>query len=215
MEIVDTSRRYLGFFTRTPPRALEYPWVLEQVDAASTQHVVDLGAGVSVVPLLLSERGHEVVTVDYSSKIVMNIPKEKWNEWGFLDYSLLRRNILSINADFSSIELQPSTFDVVYSVSVIEHMPASVRKATLSRAANILVPRGRIVLTLDLQPNSYRLWNLDRGKVVEPPDLHGTLDEFLTELEQAGFSVDTLQVLRFIPLAGADIALLCATKVKP
>jgi 2-polyprenyl-3-methyl-5-hydroxy-6-metoxy-1,4-benzoquinol methylase len=181
----------------------------------STQRVVDLGAGVSVLPLLLSERGHEVVTVDYSSKIVMNIPKEKWNEWGFLDYSILRGSILSINADFSNIELQPSAFDVVYSVSVLEHMPSSVRKATLSKAANILVPHGRLVLTLDLQPNSYRLWNLDRGKLVEPPDLHGTLDEFLTELEQTGFSVDTLHVRRFIPLAGADIAFLYATKVKP
>jgi 2-polyprenyl-3-methyl-5-hydroxy-6-metoxy-1,4-benzoquinol methylase len=92
-EIVFKSRQHLGFFSRTPSRALEYPWVVEQLRVPPGQRIVDLGAGVSVLPLVLSEMGHSITTIDYSAKIVNDFPREKWNEWGFLDNSAISNDI--------------------------------------------------------------------------------------------------------------------------
>src|SRR5690606_11557505 len=145
---------------------------------------LDLGAGVSPVPLALASRGWSVTTVDYSDTTRTLAEAGKLNEWGFLDYAEADRRIRSVNQDFSRAELGPASFDLLYSVSVIEHMPAAIRRAVFDAIGRCLKPRGRLMLTLDLVPGTLRLWNRDRGKPVEDAKAHGTLDDVLAELRE-------------------------------
>jgi hypothetical protein len=60
------------------------------------------------------------------------------------------------------------TFDCIYSVSVIEHVPCVVRKAWVRKFAAQLATGGMLLLTVDLSPGTDFLWNLSEGRVVEP-----------------------------------------------
>lgn len=203
--IVERSRESLGFFTKHPTRALEYPWILQVLREARVSSVVDIGAGVSVLPLMLADAGITVTTVDYSRNIRSLAQKDAWTEWGFLDYAQLDPRIKSFNQDFSQAPIE-GTVDACYSASVIEHMPRELRLRMLSRASELIRVGGLFVLTLDLEPGSTRMWNRDRGKRVEDPSVHGTLDSFLAECGRRQFQLESLEIRRRIPHAIVDMA---------
>lgn len=212
-ETILVSLRTFGFFTKHAPRYLEYPWVIDSVlGAPAPGTVLDLGAGVSPVPLILAARGWTVTTIDYSHTRRSVKDPGSINEWGFLDYSEVDPRLRSTNEDFSRANFTADCFDVIYSISVIEHMPSTTRRAVFDEIGRCLKSGGRLVLTLDLVPGTHRLWNLDRGKAVETPETHGTLDDILTELRQAGLAIDPFEVRRGLPRSRTDIVLLRATK---
>ena len=71
-------------------------------------------------------------------------------------------------------ELPESTvFDGALSISVIEHIPASDRRALLADIARRLRPGGLMVLTVDLTRGGLDLWNRNRGQIVDDRR-HGT-----------------------------------------
>lgn len=211
-KIIETSQEHLGFFTRHLPRRLEYPWILERVSKCG-ETIVDLGAGVSPLPLLLALAGKHVTTVDYSDTVREIAEKSTWNEWGYLDYAQIDPAIRSINADFTKVILDAGSIDCVYSVSVIEHMPAQVRREIWLRSADALAPQGMLILSLDLQRGGSRLWNKDRGKAVEPPDEHGRLGHIVEELADVGIGIEKMEIHRNLPCAFTDIALLSCRKL--
>lgn len=214
METIFLSLKTFGFYTRHAPRYCEYPWIAEQVlDAPRPGSVLDLGAGVSPLPVMLAARDWSVTTVDYSEMKRTTLQPGNLNEWGFLDYREVDERIRSINDDFSKTGFPDESFDVIYSVSVVEHMPAAIRRKVVETAAKCLKGGGRLILTLDLEPGSFRLWNLDRGKKVEPQKKHGNLDQFLGELRAAGIVVEKFEIRRGLPRSRTDIVFLNACKV--
>jgi SAM-dependent methyltransferase len=195
LEIVELSRKNFGWYTKHALRCIEYPWVVEQSRPLGPR-ILDVGAGVSPIPIFLAERcAKQVVTVDYSTSIVPLARIALRNEWGFLDYGGIDANIRSFNVDIA--EFEPDTeFDVIYSVSVIEHMPAEIRRKMIEVFGRVSAPGGSVLLTVDLYGASMDLWNHDRGQVVEPRDVHGTLGGLIAELEGQGFALDYLEFVR-------------------
>lgn len=206
--LADLSRNCFGFFTRHFPRSLEYPWIAGKLeDSVAGKVAVDIGTGLCPVPLFLAERGAVVHCVD--SHPLMRSPetRSQWNEWGFFDYSILHPRLRSHHVDV--LDFQPTMpVDVVYSISVVEHMPRRVWEATLAAAARWLKPGGRLILTLDLIPGTDMLWNYSEGRVVEMPDVHGSRDIIGRVLRANGFDIAEEQVLRDIPQSRTDVLLL-------
>ena len=54
-ELVDLSRSHFGWFSKCPSRAFEYPWVFNEIGDVVGENVLDIGAGVSPLPLLLAQ----------------------------------------------------------------------------------------------------------------------------------------------------------------
>jgi len=213
LECVQASLRGFGFFTRHSPRYWEYPEILRRVErAAPDGPIVDLGAGVSPLPLLLADRGFKVITVDQSETVHDLGRPESLNERAFVDYAPLHPAIQSHNEDLSTAPLSVGSVGLIYSASVVEHMTAALRRRVVQRAADLLAPGGRLVITTGLQPGSLALWNMARRKPVESPALHGDLNDVLIELRQAGFVVDEVQIKRSLPGAVTDIAVLEAVR---
>lgn len=210
--LIDLSREKLGFFTKTVIRCIEYPWVadcLRALDPGTT--VMDIGAGVSPLPLLLAERGLQIHCFDNHSLTRRPETRAEWNEWGFLDYSSLHQHVSSFRCTIEDI--QPAgTYDGVYSVSVLEHMPRMMWESTLRTASSHLADGGPFVLTLDLVPGTRRLWNLSEGKTVEDPDAHGTVDDVLATLRECGISVTEHQIVSNVPGSRTDLALINGRK---
>ena len=158
LEALVRSRKVLGFFPDHLPRCLEYPWVAAQLGTAPPGggRVLDAGAGVSVLPVLLAERSWDVVTADPHPVVRNGMPRETWNEWGFLDYHELDPRIRSLHVPYE--DTADETLDPVVSVSVVEHLPAAVRRVWFGTAARQLSMGGRIILTVDTVPFETTLW---------------------------------------------------------
>ena len=205
-ELVDYSRQHLGFFPFTISRTHEYPWFAEQLRDVEGKSVLDIGAGICCVPLILAQRGARVTTVDRHDRIRTGPPTPQWNEWGYLDYSELDARIRSFNIDASEFD-DDERYDVIYSISVIEHMPRSTRRAVMAQAARLLKPDGEVLLSLDLIPGTDDLWNLNEGKIVDETG-HGDLDMFKAELAAQDLVVRHEEYVRAMPGSRTDVVYL-------
>jgi 2-polyprenyl-3-methyl-5-hydroxy-6-metoxy-1,4-benzoquinol methylase len=209
LSLIEQSKSRLGFFPRTIIRTIEYPWFAENLIAMGKGRVMDLGAGVCILPLWLAQQGFDVVTVDLHTTNRNQQDPSIWNEWGFLDYGALDDRIASHN--INALEFTSETlFDAVYSVSVIEHMPAVVRRAIINRLPTWLRPEGKVFLSIDLIPGTDQLWLLSEGVEVDLPHEHGTLDDLLDELRHAGLTIGDLQRVSAIANSRTDLALIVA-----
>jgi SAM-dependent methyltransferase len=207
LDLVELSHEKLSFFPQTIIRTLEYPWTASRMRDVRGQRILDIGAGVCALPLWLAGQGAKVVTVDYHTTIRDISERTTWNEWGFLDYAQFDPSVQSHNTDITTFE-DPEGFDVIYSVSVIEHMPAELRRTIIARLPSLLRPGGRVLLTLDLVPGTFDLRPLSEGVVVDPEGTHGTLDTILDELKQAGLRVFDQTHMGAIPGSRTDLAML-------
>ncbi len=213
LDLIDFSREKIGFFPYSVIRTHEYMWFVDQLSRVNGKEVVlDVGAGVSCIPFKLAERGALVTTVDLHPTIRNEQSRENWNEWGYLDYSQIDSRIKSFNVDMAKVKLG-EMFDIVYSISVIEHMPALMRRSVIKAMADHCKPGGRILLSLELIPETEELWNLSEDRQVDNQD-HGTIQDVKLELQQAGFKIEFEDILRGMRYSRTDVLYLTGHRAK-
>jgi len=205
VELTRLSRDKLGFFPKTIGRTIEYPWFARRLRADPGARILDIGSGVCVLPLWLAQQDIDVVTIDYSAHHRDLDDKGGWNEWGYLDYGRLDARIISHHLDAQLYEPE-QPFDAIYSVSVIEHMRANVRRNVLNKLPGWLAPGGRVLVSLDLTPGTDDLWPLSEGEVVDRKQPHGTLHDVTAEMQQAGLRIVEVAVRRAIAGSRTDLA---------
>jgi hypothetical protein len=210
--VVKESRRRLGFFPAHNPRAMEYPWILAQLPSETRGwRILDVGAGVNVLPLMAADLGSIVTTLDNHPSTRDPADRATWNEWGFLDYSVLDSRIKSVRSAYETWKT-PALFDTIYSVSVIEHLPSEVRLKWIENFWLQLEVRGLLLLTVDLASNTNSLWNHCEGQLVEDPAIHGDFSTLIGELQRVGFEIESTDIRREIPNCRVDIGFIRAKK---
>jgi hypothetical protein len=208
------ARRSTHFYPDHAPRLWEYPVVAQLI----TEHLppgsrlVDVGAGVTPLAPFLTSQGYVVETVDPSAVIRQWPPRPDWNEWDYLDYGEAGLASRSWNTTLDQVPIEPR-FDGAYSVSVIEHVPASVRRNLLADISIRTSLGGLVVLTIDLVRGSDDLWNLNLGVVVEEITDHGTLDDVVNECAAVGLELIRTDTVRDWGDTRVDIGLLALRKV--
>jgi 2-polyprenyl-3-methyl-5-hydroxy-6-metoxy-1,4-benzoquinol methylase len=209
------ARDTIRFFPDHEPRVWEYPSVadrvLELVPAGG--RVADVGAGVTPLAPFLTTVGYRVDTVDPSPIQRSWPPRPDWNEWDFLDYAQARLAEASWNCTLDQVPAD-RTYEAVVSVSVVEHLPAQVRRELLGEVARRLEPDGVTVLTVDVERDTTALWNRSRGERVEDPELHGSFDELLAEVVGAGMELVEQQVVRGWGSGPVDIGVVVARSTR-
>jgi hypothetical protein len=210
-ELVDISRAAFGFFVDQFTQTINYPWVAARLeDLPAGSRALDVGAGVSPMPLWLANRGVLVDSVDNSPITRALPPAEDWNGWGFFDYQQLHPNVASHHEAIAEFE-PVHRFDAIYSVCVLAHMPCVTRKDTLRRCHGWLQSGGRLLLTIDLIPATSFVWNRSEGREVEPLMEHGTVEDLLRQLTSFGFQLNQSRVLRTLPRSRTDLLLIDCT----
>ncbi len=203
------ARRTTGFYPDHAPRLWEYPVVagllMEQLPPGS--RLVDVGAGVTPLAPFLTSRGYLVDTVDPSETRRSWPPQPDWNEWDFLDYGSVGLAHRSWNCTLGELPVRPP-YDGMYSVSVIEHVPAVVRRALLSEISQRTRPGGMVVLTIDLVRGEEALWNRNLGIEVEEPGEHGSFRDVVGEGSDVGLELVDRQIVRSWGDTNVDIGLL-------
>lgn len=204
-ELVAAGRSVFGFFPDHYPHTLNYPWVLERLELLATgSRVLDVGAGISPLPIVLARRGLQIDCIDKSPTTRTMPAAADWNEWGFFDYSAVDARIRSYHCDARD-HVPDDLYDRIYSVSVIAHMAATEREEAVGRIAEWLKPGGRLLLAVDLLPKSDFLWNRSEGVEVEPPTEHGTVDDLLATIERAGLRVTERTIRRTVHASRTDL----------
>lgn len=118
-----------------PGKRWEYPWALERAELPPGARVLDAGAGDSILPVYLAKRGHRVTVVDVR-----------------FDGSLGRRHevpVRYVRGDIASIPVAEESFDAVFCISVIEHLPPGATAAALAEMRRVLRPGAPLLLTTD------------------------------------------------------------------
>jgi hypothetical protein len=202
-----------GFYPDHAPRLWEYPVVAGLVAAHLPRgsRLVDVGAGVTPLAPYLTSRGYVVETVDPSAVVRRWPPQPDWNEWDYLDYGAAGLAHRSWNCTLDQLPTEPP-FDGAYSISVIEHLPANIRRCLLRDIAARTALGGLVVLTIDLVRGSDDLWNRNLGVVVERSADHGTFDDIVSECAAVGLETFSKETVRDWGDTSVDIGLLAMRK---
>ncbi len=146
------DNKILKNFRYRGTRGWEYPWVLEQIinKQKGIQKCLDAGCGVSLFPCYLSQLGYDVYGLDHfveKSKDGYGIGRKHRKKYG--------RIVKFINGDMSKIPFPDNYFDVVYNISVMEHIviegrgDLSIHKKCLAELKRVLRPSGLLISTYD------------------------------------------------------------------
>ena len=101
---------------------------------------------------------------------------------------------------------------MVISISVIEHIPADLRKTWIKHAYQILKNHGVLLLSIDTVPFSQKLWNRSQGLLVEDEKLHGTIQDLVNELEDTGFLVEEKVYHEQLPFSKTGLLMMMLRK---
>lgn len=200
------ARRMAGPFSYQPnndTRTVEYPWAYFQSGIKVGQTAVDLGGGFSGFPFVLSKCGVDVTVVDpfldYGpDRHYGNSPEETFKSLN----RIYGTNVKSKVSGLTGANLDADSVDVLFSISVLEHLPLSVFEETIREAFRVIKPGGLFVITLDLfldlapftsrQTNDYGC-NQSVARLVELSEMQlalGNKEELLGFTE---FDVDQIQ----------------------
>jgi hypothetical protein len=182
------SRRSFGWTTPHRTRWWEYPWILREVErriSGRAMTALDAGAGKSPMPIALAGLGLQTTVADPNSQ--EQTGKNSGGEWDWTDYSPW--GVETRCAGMEEKLFKKASLGVAVSVSVIEHIPADVRRAGLMAMSTALEPGGVMVLTVDLVKGSRQLWNRVLDIEVEPLDVHGTVEDMIAEAHDAGLQL--------------------------
>ena len=209
--LMKVSREAFGYWDDYCLYPIMYPWAAERLEGlAPGARILDIGAGVSPMPLFLAQCGARVECVD-KSPIRRTLPPGKdWNGWGFFDYSQLNQNIAAHNCAIEAFNPK-HRFDAIYSIGCLAHLPRTAREDTLRHCRRWLRPGGTMLLALDMIPSGDFLWNRCEGVEVEPPIRHGTVADLTDQLEALGFRINEHRLVRSIPEARTDLLLIDCT----
>jgi hypothetical protein len=180
------SKSSFGWVSEHRTRMWEYPWTLRQVSRRlgdRTPTAADVGAGTSPVPVALSRMGLHAIVVDPGPD--STVRSQEWTWTDYADFGIETRR-----AGMEDLDVSPAHLGFIVCISVIEHVPSAVRRAGLARFANALEEGGVCILTVDLVPNSDRVWNRARRRQVEPDSDHGSVSDIIHEAAAQGLDLE-------------------------
>lgn len=156
-----------GFSWASTTRVYEYPWAYDVGEFKPGMRVLEVGGGLAGMQFLLAQEGYQVVNVDraadYSQQGGPPMPGFDWwlsRERHDAINKALGTSVTLLTGSLLDAEIPDQSFDRALCISVLEHMPPPAARSVLERIRDLLVPGGRLVLTvalfLDLVPFGVR-----------------------------------------------------------
>lgn len=141
------SEGHLGTPALYASRMWEYPYALLAAELEPGMRCADIGCGMTAFPIFLkNEAGCEVTGVD---------PDLFDKGMVYLGHGVNREFIAKTNLDIvqarmQRLPLETDSFDRVFCLSVIEHLPPELIRKGVQEMARTVKPGGRLILTVDV-----------------------------------------------------------------
>lgn len=139
-------------------RRQEYNFTIDTFEAYESLYknqklkVLDIGCGVVPLCNYVSLKGHDVIALDPIKSDIDFLIKNDMNQF-------YNSNVQYIHGYGEKLPFEDNSFDVVYSVSVLEHIASGNDLIVLSEMLRVLKVGGKLIITTDVMPNdeiSYR-----------------------------------------------------------
>jgi 2-polyprenyl-3-methyl-5-hydroxy-6-metoxy-1,4-benzoquinol methylase len=130
-------------------RVFEHPWAFEAGNIRKGLDVLEIGGGLSGFQFVLSQEGCNVTNVD------PGMERDSFS-WPCDPSTIARLNDLYgtdvqlRNTVLEDAGLDSESFDLAFSVSVLEHLPEDALASAMRETFRVLRPGGRMVMTIDL-----------------------------------------------------------------
>ena len=128
-------------------RMWEYPFALLSAELQPGMKCADIGCGMTAFTKYLKDVAEcEVVGVDpdlFESGI-------RYKGHGISKEFIRKTGLQIIQGGMENIALSSNSFDCVFCLSVIEHLPTDVAHRGIREMARILKPGGRVIITVDV-----------------------------------------------------------------
>jgi len=130
------------------PRVYEYPWAYHAVPVQPGTLVVDVGAGLSGFQFVLARAGARAIAVDpvlggEGHWGVDVIRHRRLNR-------IFRTDVALMPCRLEDAAISVGTVQTIYCLSTLEHLSKPDAMSLIRYAADLLVPGGHLVLTVDL-----------------------------------------------------------------
>jgi len=123
-------RPRLGF--RPSEKILAYSWILENSLLHGKRSILDIGCGDSLFPSELARRGYETYAIDLRHDFI----------------AARDRRVNFVQSDACYLPFRPGTFDVVISISALEHIPPDVQSLAVEEISHTLHKNSLLFVTM-------------------------------------------------------------------
>ncbi len=177
-------------------RYLEIPYLIEQCRGEECQNILDMGSPKHAALFLSRQLGKSVTAVDIQDDFI--------EPYRFYADTLRLKNLVLEQADGTSLRYADESFDTVYAVSVLEHLPEKGDSLAVKEIHRVLKKGGKCILTLPFAPKEEdiyweqdiyerkldgarnffsRLYSRDSlaGRIIEPSKLEETDRKYFTQ----------------------------------
>jgi len=160
-------------------RQFEYPWAFDVAALRPKMRVLEIGGGLAGFQFVLDQFGCQVVNVD------PGMAKEGWpcdkNSMAKLNRRFGTQVELR-NTTVDNAELTDASFDRVFCISVIEHLPSRDAENIMQQAHRCLKPGGLFVITCDLFLNLTPFSSRRQNEFGVNQDVKSLVNETIWEL---------------------------------
>lgn len=156
------GRRWAKLLFSGPDYVRNSEWreLLPELKLKPKMRVLDVGCGVSPLPICLSQRGIRVVCIDINPAVAAT-NRENWKRLGY-EHLIEKGDLCFVVADAQKLGFRPGSFDRIYAVSSLEHIRGQGDHCAVEEMISCLKPDGRIVITVpfasQLEENECNCW---------------------------------------------------------
>lgn len=176
-------------YNKWPIRRLEYSFVIKEMEKyiEKGRKVLEAGCGVSPMPFLWSKIGADVTAVDLSEKTIRLM-----KQFSEDDYFKVGEKIDFAVCDIMKLPYEDNSFDIVETISVIEHLQFPNYLMAINELYRVLKPGGVLICTCDI--SSQKEMKLSSIGAFSAENIKGILRVFKNELLEESKDFENLSV---------------------
>jgi ubiquinone/menaquinone biosynthesis C-methylase UbiE len=152
-------------------RKVEYQFVFSEID--NNKKILDAGCGITFFPFFLNDKFSDINLdlLDYSKSAEKFYKDSKFK---------------FINNDLNSIDIKDESYDLIYSISTLEHI--ETYSHVIRELIRILKPGGKLIITFDVSFSQHDLINTKNADEF----INSTLFQLNNENRNYSLNIDNL-----------------------